>query len=223
VDDPENARPFPGAGTLLAEAADFFAVVAVISGRPLAYLTSHLRNTGRTELFGLYGLERSSGSVGPAVEAWRQPVADVADKAEAGAPPGLFVERKGLTVTLHYRSAPETSAWAEAFAAAESRGSGLVAHAGKMSIELRPPVQTDKGTVLRELGAKVDAICFLGDDLGDVPAFAELARMREEGKTTLAVAVDGPETPREVTGAADLVVDGPDGVAEFLEALVRRT
>ena len=94
-----------------------------------------------------------------------------------------------------------------------------MAHPGKMSVELRPPVQTDKGTVIAELGAQLDAVCFIGDDRGDLPGFEELRRLRSSGKSTLAVAVAGPETPPEVLDAADVVVEGPEGVIGLLEAL----
>jgi hypothetical protein len=43
--------------------------------------------------------------------------------------------------------------------------------------------------------------------------------LRAGGLHTVAVAVAGPETPDEVTGAADVVVPGPAGVLALLEAL----
>ena len=80
-----------------------------------------------------------------------------------------------------------------------------------MSWELRPPVPTDKGTVVAGLAAGLRAVCFVGDDTGDLPAFGVLGQLRAGGVDTLAVAVGGPETPPEVLAAADLVVDGPAG------------
>ncbi len=46
-----------------------------------------------------------------------------------------------------------------------------------MSWELRPPVPTDKGTVVTELAAGLAAVCFVGDDTGDLPAFEALRRL----------------------------------------------
>ncbi len=158
-------------------------------------------------------------AVDPAAARWQAAIAAVAARAEAEAPAGLRVERKGLAVTLHYRERPELSGWAADFAAASADASGLVAHPGKMSWELRPPAPTDKGTVVAELAAGLAAVCFVGDDTGDLPAFATLARLRAGGLHTVAVAVAGPETPDEVTGAADVVVPGPAGVLALLEAL----
>jgi trehalose 6-phosphate phosphatase len=88
-----------------------------------------------------------------------------------------------------------------------------------MSVELRPPVETDKGTVVSDVGAGLEAVCFVGDDHGDMPAFDRLSRLREAGVSTLAVAVASPETPAALLAAADLIVDGPAGVLEFLHQL----
>jgi trehalose 6-phosphate phosphatase len=190
----------------------------------VAYLTSHLAGAGATELVGLYGMERAAAGTGsvaasPAASRWGPALAAAAEEAEAAAPRGVIVERKGLATTLHYRQAPEHAAWADQFAARQVRGRGLAAHPGKMSVELRPPVPTDKGTVVAELAAGLDAVCFVGDDMGDLPAFSQLARLRTVGVATLAVAVAADETPPQVLAAADLTVDGPPGVARLLDSL----
>ena len=108
----------------------------------------------------------------------------------------------------------------ERFAARQAAERAVVAHPGKMSVELRPPVATDKGTVVAELSAGLRAVCFIGDDVGDLPAFAALARLHSGGgMSTLAVAVAADETPRQLLDAADLVVAGPVGVARLLDEL----
>lgn len=231
-----------GSRELLARLAVRYRKVAVISGRPVAYLAEHLAGAwggagpgaAHIELVGLYGLERLGASrsaevqVPPAAERWRDAVETVASEAErrlAGEPGklrGLAVERKGLTVTLHYRKAPALAGWVEAFAAEQSGATGLVAHPGKMSVELRPPVPTDKGSVVTDLAEGLSAVCYLGDDTGDLPAFEALKALRDQGIFTLAVAVRsgiGDETPPSLLAAADLVVEGPEGVLDVLRGL----
>jgi trehalose 6-phosphate phosphatase len=229
VEVPDEARPLGGAAAAVGRLSRRYHRVAVISGRPVAFLVEHLGGAaGTAELVGLYGLERAiPGSPAVTTDAaasrWQATVAEVAAAAEASAPAGLLVERKGLSVTLHFRQAPEHANWAAAFAAQEQSGSGLIAHPGKQSWELRPPVPTDKGTVVGELADGLQAVCFIGDDIGDLPAFAALGRLRAQHVDTLAVAVGGPETPAEVLHAADLVVAGPAGVVELLDALAPRS
>lgn len=201
----------------------------MVSGRPVSFLMEHLgpAGAGGVEFAGLYGMERSrrsrDGGVrveqSPEAARWRDRLTEVASAAESIAPPGVTVENKGLAVTVHFRRAPEEAGWATAFAEEAARRYGLVAHDGKMSVELRPPVATDKGTVIEELSAGFDAVFFAGDDLGDVPAFEVLGRLRHEGVTTLSVAVAGEETPIEVLSAADLTVDGPLGLFDLLHEL----
>ena len=228
VADPAAASPHPAAADLLRRLSDRWGRVVVVSGRPVSYLLSHLAEAGSTELYGLYGLEQAPASAAasevrtrPEGEAWRQRVDEAAAAAERDAPPGVHVEHKGLTVTLHYRNAPEGEEWVRRFSEQTSARTGLAPHGGKMSVELRPPVDVDKGTVLSDLARGMEAVLFAGDDLGDLPAFAELRRLRELGVATVGVAAGGGETPEPVLQAADIVVDGPAGVVELLRALLR--
>ncbi|HLH47610.1 MAG TPA: hypothetical protein VKV25_10645, partial [Acidimicrobiales bacterium] len=80
----------------------------------------------------------------------------------------------------------------------------------------------DKGTVVAELAGGLDAVCYVGDDHGDLAAFGALAALRGDGVTTLAVAAADDEVPGELVEAADLVVDGPAGVVGLLEVLAER-
>jgi len=247
VEDPDAARPEAGVADLLARLADRFARVAVVSGRPVAYLADNLAGAGAgagsgsgsggsglgaTELIGLYGFERIAPDsrdvqVAPEAEEWRGAVDAVASEAERRMSvslselAGLGIERKGLTVTLHYRKAPGLVGWVESFAAQQAASTGLVAHPGKMSIELRPPVSTDKGTVVARLARGLSAVCYLGDDIGDLPAFEVLSDLRRHGVHTLSVAVrsasgSADETPPAVLAAADVVVEGPEGALSLL-------
>lgn len=222
VADPDEAVPHPGAVEVLGSLAQRYARVAVISGRPLAWLSARLAGAAAegVELIGLYGLERSGrdplGSLDQlkAVEA-------AAAEADRAAPPGVLVERKGLSFTLHYRQAPEHGAWVEAEARQLAARHGLRVHPGKMSVELRPESEVDKGRVVEELAAGMAAVCYLGDDVADVPAFAALGRLRRRRVVTAAIAVAGHETPPELLALADQVVEGVEGALGLLRELAR--
>jgi trehalose 6-phosphate phosphatase len=224
VEIPAHARPLPGSGAVLARLAARYGRVAVISGRPVAFLSEQFGAVASgVELIGLYGLERMAGGrllpPDPDVARWQSVITEVAQRAQAMAPDGVRVEPKGLAVTLHFRGAPAAETWAAEVAETEATRSGLEAQRGKMSWELRPPVPTDKGTVVDELAAGLAAVCFAGDDNGDLPAFEVLRRLAAAGVATLAVAVAGPETPPAVLSAADVVVDGPPALLSLLERL----
>jgi len=226
VPDPATARALPGAVEALERLAGRYGRVAVISGRRASFLAEQFGGADRVPdgltLIGLYGLERlRDGRVEthPAVDPWIGPVQAATTVAEREAPPGVTVEPKGLSLGLVARAAPHYFTWVESFASRVAASTGLVAEAGKLSYELRPPVAVDKGTVVEELAAGLDAVSFAGDDLGDLPAFAALERLRRGGLTTLGVVARSEETPPEVLAAGDLVVDGPDGVLEIWQQL----
>ncbi|MGH9066322.1 MAG: trehalose-phosphatase, partial [Acidimicrobiales bacterium] len=153
-------------------------------------------------------------------EPWLAAVEATTAAALAGAPPGLGVEPKGLSLTLHWRRAPDTAAWAEAFAREASESCGLVAAPGRRSVELQPPVPVDKGTVVGEWCRGLSAAAFVGDDRGDVAAFSALDRLAAgEGLRVVKVAVASPELPDELAAAADAVVGGPEAVVAMLADL----
>ncbi|UDY34575.1 trehalose-phosphatase [Dermatobacter hominis] len=223
VDDPEAAAPMDGVAAALERLAARFGEVAVISGRPLAFLERWFPEPSGVTLVGLYGLEaRRLGERAdhPTSGVWRETMADVAGLARMKGPEGMDIELKGLSITLHYRRRPELEgeviAWAEQIAGP----TGLRARPAKMSVELHPPIDEDKGTVLQRLaGSHTGPVLFAGDDLGDVPAFQVLDELRAAGRGVLAVVVDGPEVPGALRDRADLLVDGPAAVADLVLAL----
>jgi trehalose 6-phosphate phosphatase len=221
VDDPASARALPGTAGLLGRLAVRFALVGVVSGRPLQWLRAQLGAEG-VLLAGLYGMERArDGALVEMAEAvpWRPVVAGAASELERTAPPGVGVERKGLTVTVHTRTAPEQAEWAARAAEDLAARTGLVLHPGRMSVELCPPIRADKGTVVAEVGVGLDALCFFGDDAGDLAAFAALADLRSTGVVTVAAAVASREAPAALLQSADIVLDGPEAVRSVLEDL----
>lgn len=223
VDDPAAARPLAGSGEVLARLARRFSLVAVVSGRPVAFLLEALACPAGVVVAGLYGMEvaTSSGAVKthPEAAAWRPVVAEVTGRAASEAPSGAEVEAKGLTVTLHWRRRPDAEGWARAFCDRETARTGLAVQPGRMALELRPPVAADKGTVVRRLAVGHAAVACFGDDLGDLPAFEALAELAARGVAVARVAVVDAEAPPEVAEAADLVVDGPEGALGLLELL----
>lgn len=228
VEDPAQARPVAAAVGLLHRLARRLGLVGVVSGRPVRFLLQHLGpEPGDLRLAGLYGLEwaRADGTAQVRAEAgrWAEAVESAARAAQGGAPAGLGVEPKGLTLTLHWRGAPDTAGWARSFAREAAEASGLVAHEGRSSVELRPALAVDKGTVVTEWCQGLSTVCFLGDDRADLAAFAALDRMAaEHAVDVVKVAVSSPELPAELAASADLTVEGPDGVIDLLEDLAGR-
>lgn len=223
VVDPTTARPVEGAVDVLHRLATRYKSVAVISGRPTRFLTEHLALDGSAVVaYGLYGLECSAGGERRAhTEAvkWVDEIEAVARAAEMVAPDGVGIERKGLTVAFHVRPAPRHDDWARRFAEAEAANRGLKLDRGRLSYELRPPVEVNKGTVLGELLPALEAACFVGDDRGDLLAFDALDRFAADGGTAVRAAVRSDEAPPELIERADHILDGPPAVVAALRGL----
>ena len=220
VEDPASSRPLPGIAAALAHLADRLAVVGVVSGRPVDFLAPFFGPS--IHLAGLYGLETRVGdgqSEHPAAEVWRDVIAEVASDAIARGPAGMRVESKGLSLTLHYRGAPhlehDVRAWAEQHGAVV----GLAVRPAKMSYELHPPIEIDKGTTLLAWADGLRSVVFIGDDLGDLPAFDALDALAARGVATVRVGVRTTEAAPELLRRADVIVDGPPGVADLLSRL----
>jgi trehalose 6-phosphate phosphatase len=97
-------------------------------------------------------------------------------------------------------------------------------HWGRKVLEVRPPVKFDKGdgitSLIRQAGVR--AAMYAGDDLTDLDAFRALATLTESGELGygLRVAVHSDDGPAELEAAADIHVDGTDGVHRLLASLV---
>jgi trehalose 6-phosphate phosphatase len=233
VPDPDRARAHPDAVPALAALAPKVASVAVVTGRPAGVAVRHGGFAGVAGLehlvvLGHYGAERwdaVSGTVTapaphPGVAAVRAELPGFLDGI--GAWQGTWIEEKGRAVAVHTRRAADPQAAFEALR--EPLGElaarhGLIVEPGRMVLELRPPGM-DKGVALmeyvREIGA--EAVLYAGDDLGDLPAFAAVAKLRSDGIPGLLVC-SGSSEVAELADRADLVVDGPAGVVRLLAAL----
>ena len=185
-----------------------YALVACISGRSGGEAR---RIVGVEELVyvGEHGLELE-----PAAAGWSERL-----RAFAATVPWDDVELKPLTVSFHYRRAANED---EALALLEgvaqrAREDGLVPRFGRMVLELRPPLDANKGTAVRHLLEErgLTRALYAGDDTTDLDAFAALERL-ELGVRVAVASAEGPATLRE---AADVVVDGPAELLELLRSL----
>jgi trehalose 6-phosphate phosphatase len=230
VDRPENARPAAGAVDALRALADRVGAVAVVTGRAAsaAVKLGGLDSINGLIVLGHYGMERwyagalQTPAPDPGVDAARGRLADVL----VGAPDGVHLEDKGHSLVVHTRPAADPAGALAALTPALealAADTGLEAVPGRMVLELRP-AGVDKGTAVlglaEERGASV--VVYLGDDLGDLPAFAAIDELRSRGATGLTVASVDPaldDTPRALAEQADLALDGPPAVVRFLGAL----
>jgi trehalose 6-phosphate phosphatase len=223
TDDPDASQPVSSVLGVLEDLSDAVGRVAIVSARPVGFLRPRLASLTHVDLYGLYGLEVwHDGQVVTEPDAlpWVPAMADLAERAGAELPDAILVEYKRLSVALHYRTAPHLADTVERWAAKQAERLGLNVQAGRMVVELKPPIDQDKGMVIS--GSLPDACCawYFGDDMSDIKAFDAL-RAREAVDPDffgMCVAVANPETGAEVSNAADLTLESPEAVPDFLAA-----
>lgn len=224
--DPESVRPVPGAAAALASLARNAALAAVVSARPVAFLAGRLGGVPGLHLHGLYGLEYSPDGgatviTAPEAEPYAPVIARVVAQARA-AFPGALIEDKRLSCALHFRADPSLEPAIESWAALHAEAHGLRLQHGRMVVELKPPLDTDKGAVVLSAAADLAGAWYFGDDLGDLPAFAALDKLAAEqpGFHAVRVAVGTAEGRGAALGEhADVLLDAPESVPTLLDSL----
>ena len=88
-----------------------------------------------------------------------------------------------------------------------------------MEIDIKPPVDRDKGSTIADAIRGLDLAWYFGDDLNDLAAFAALHDRARADPDFLAVtvAVANPETGAEVARAADFTLEAPEALPSLLD------
>jgi trehalose 6-phosphate phosphatase len=220
--DPTAVRPVPEAVEAVTALAGLVQRVAIVSARPAEFLREHFPAGTDIDLYGLYGLEYRHGAgdivTDPAALPWVPMMVELTDRARAELPADALVEYKRLSVALHYRTAPHLADAVEAWGRMQAQRLGLRVQAGRMVIELKPPVNRDKGMVIGEAIRSAGCAWYFGDDVSDLKAFAALRsrEARDPAFFGVCVAIANPETGQAVADEADLIFDSPTSLATFL-------
>lgn len=133
---------------------------------------------------------------------------------------GVIIENKGLTLSVHYRLVKETEIGRvrELFLKAIEYGDArdkLQVTEGKKVLEVRPPVECNKGTAIEWLleiyGTPGGLPIFAGDDVTDEDGFRVLHMV---GGISIFVGEDN------ASSAADYYLDSPKQLHHWLEKLL---
>jgi trehalose 6-phosphate phosphatase len=225
VRDPETSRPVAGVIEAMAKLAERGAQVAVITGRAADTVVrlGGLDAVPGIVVAGLYGLQTwhdgrlQSPQPPESIEALR---AELPEVVTSGGDPDVWIEDKGLSLVVHARTSSHPDAALARLAepvTSLAKRLGLEVHPGSDVLEIRVPGY-DKAAALARLATGRRAVLFLGDDLGDLPAFAEVRRLRDAGLLAYSVAVRSSGVS-QLEGAADVDVPDPAAAAQLLSAL----
>jgi len=225
---PDDAVPNREVLDQLVRLAHVGARVAVITGRSAtsAVDVGELARVPGIVVEGLYGAERWHNG-----ELRTQPTPDsiVAMRDELplllkrlAADPAVWIEDKRLSLVVHTRLTDDPDGALAALhqpVSALARAHGMEVRRGAEVLELVLPGIDKSGAVWRLVDDSTRALLYIGDDVGDLPAFAAVRQWRDRtarpGLTVGVVA--GPESP--IAGVADLEVADPTAVGLLLGEL----
>jgi trehalose 6-phosphate phosphatase len=207
VERSEDARVPDETRAELARLAARYALVACISGRTGAEAARIVGVEG-IRYVGEHGLE-----LAPEAQTWAKRLRAFADTA------GWPAEEKELSLAFHYRTAEDRKAARIELQRVAERAltEGLRPSWGRMVLEVRPPLDVDKGTAVRRLldEAGVSRALYAGDDTTDLDAFRGLDGL----ELAVRVAVVSDEGPADLGVAADALVGNPHALLELLREL----
>jgi trehalose 6-phosphate phosphatase len=208
VPRPEDAVVPDETRGLLERLVERYALVAAISGRPGVDI-SELVGVAGVVYVGEHGLELDlrAGEWAPVIAAFADSVVWPA-------------ERKRLTVSFHFRTVEDEQAALSELREVADRAAaeGLRPRWGRKVLEVRPPLDADKGTAIRSLLDErgLRRALYAGDDTTDLDAFRGLDGL----ELAVRVAVVSDEGPSKLGRAADIVLGGPEALADLLRRLL---
>jgi trehalose 6-phosphate phosphatase len=228
VANPDDSRPVSGTADALHALADRGATIALITGRDAHTVLrlSGLEPVAGLIVAGIYGAETWHGgelSTPPEPPALGQLRTRLPEILATYSPDDrIWIEDKRLSLVVHGRRADDPERALDplrAPVAALADELHLEVHPGKGVIELRLP-GFDKGEALRRLVTEADPefVLFAGDDVGDLPAFAEIRRLRTAGTAAWSVGVRSADVP-ELPEAADVLVGAPAELVSLLAGI----
>jgi trehalose 6-phosphate phosphatase len=220
-DDPASVWPSAGAIEALQDLSSRIGTIAIVSSRNADFLYARLNAVKGIRIYGLYGLEQAAADgtvmVEPRARGWLAAARRLWSEATR-ALPDVYVEDKRLSVGLHYRRVPQARDAVETWAREAAERTGFRMQPGRMAVELKPPLDIDKGSTVENIVDGLKAAWYFGDDLGDLPAFAALRRKNDtdERFSGLAVGVGNDTVVDEVLRNTDVFLTSQQLVVDLL-------
>jgi trehalose 6-phosphate phosphatase len=207
-------------------------LLAVVSGRKTEAIKDIINIEG-VHYIGHYGMERwenNQAVLHPEVAASVTEMRALAAELEVlKAVDGMIIQDKWATMSIHYHMTRDPAAAKEQILDLLEKSP----HAKKMrlmdektNIGIVPLVEIDKGTAVTSLiqEHRLQGAIYLGDDIGDVPAFKAIRKARENKEFNgLAILVSGPETTPATFKEADFTLGSVQETVTLLDWLIANT
>lgn len=170
VDHPHRAAMRARTRNLLRRLAALYPCV-IVSGRVRADVLSKLGAVNVARVIGNHGaeIEAVTRSSRERVRRWKATL-----ERQLGSFPGLWMEDKGISLTLHYRQSPHKAEARRRILAAAQKLADVRVFGGKQVVNLAPVSAPHKGDALAAERNRLACnwVLYVGDDENDEDAFA---------------------------------------------------
>jgi trehalose 6-phosphate phosphatase len=201
--------------------------VALVTGRGAA-VARRMVGVSNLWVVGNHGFEvqgpNGEDFADPSVTTYREVIATAVTRLHPhiNTMPGVIVEDKAITLSVHWRLAePSTVPRLREAVDDVAESLGLRVTEGKRIFEIKPPALIDKGTAVLALaerltsGREQASIVFAGDDVTDEDAIRALREHHPRAVTIRVLSDENPPTEAEFS------LHGTEAMRQFLEELVR--
>ena len=216
----------------LAKLATQLDLLAVISGRKCETIKEIINIPG-IKYIGHYGMEwweNDSAVLHPDVASSLSDVRAVAAELETlRSIDGVIIQDKWATISVHYNTVQQPSTAKQQildFLEKSPHIKNLRLMDEKTNIGIVPRLDIDKGTAVTSLIQQyhLRGAIYLGDDIGDLPAFRAIRVAREKQEFMgLAVLVTDGEISQSLLDEVDFTLDGVQETETLLNWLVNNT
>jgi trehalose 6-phosphate phosphatase len=207
-------------------------LLAIVSGRKTEALREIINIEG-VKYIGNYGMEwweNNRAVLHPDINTSLSAMRAVAQELDAlRSVEGIIIQDKWATMSIHYHLCRQPEVAKQQILDLLYKSphiNNLRLMDEKTNIGIVPRVDINKGTAVTSLIKEyhLQSAIYLGDDIGDVPAFKAVRQAREkETFDGLAILVTGPETSQEILGEADFTLNDVQETEQLLNWLIDNT
>lgn len=216
---------------LLSQLNEKFELVGVISGRPLSNVSEMVGVDGILYVgnHGLEYLKNGEKITDPDAEKYRSKMQELCKELETKdllQLEGLKLEDKGICLCLHYRQCPQGEEAKEEIWDTLNQlldSDELKISSGRKIIEIKPPLNKDKGTILEKIVKEYNLkkVIYLGDDITDFDAFSKLQELKKKREIEIGtILILSAEIPDYVKNSTQYYVNSVQEVQIFFKWLL---
>ena len=204
-------------------------VLAIVSGRTSEGI-KNLVNIDGIKYIGHYGMEQWENDraiLHPDAGAYVPTMRAIAKELEPlRSIQGILIQDKWATISIHYHLCLQPEAAKQQILDLLIKSphiKNLLIMDEKTNIGILPRVDVNKGTAVTTLirQYRLEAAIYLGDDIGDAPAFRAIRQARSKKSFNgLGILVTGTETSHNLLDEVDFTLDGVQETETLLQWLV---